>query len=161
SLLIMLPIPILTCAWRHASNVRYLFNWLVLPGFLLAFELAAFTSTRWSPTLGVPWRRRSLIALGFGFLVCVGFATAELQKMSLRFPYPPDAAALDAVMRRRGLTRGLAGYWNAKYFTALSVAGMELRQIRANGDPYFWDNNAFGYFERKASDREWIWPAYE
>ncbi len=69
--------------------------------------------------------------------------------------------ALDDLMRRRGLTRGLAGYWNAKYFTALSNVGLELRQIHANGDPRFWDNNAFGYFERNASDRESAWPSYE
>jgi hypothetical protein len=161
SLLIMLPIPILTGGWKYWSNVRYLFNWLVLPGFLLAFELAAFTSNRWSLTSGGPWRRRSLVVLAFGFLVCLGVATVELRKESLRFPYPPDVAALDDLIRRRGMTRGLAGYWTAKYFTALSNVGLELRQIYANGDPRFWDNNAFGYFARKASDGESFWPSYE
>ena len=51
---IMLPLPILSCGWKDANNVRYLFNWLVLPGFLLTLEVAArWDEVRWRDLLGV------------------------------------------------------------------------------------------------------------
>ena len=160
SLWLMLPLPILICSWKGASNVRYLFNWLLLPGFLLALEAAA----KWgAPGLAAPgghWQRRGLVGAAAVFLACLGCAAGDLRHASLRFPYPDDVAALDAVLQRRGLTRGLAQYWDAKYVTALSHAGAELRQIRANGDLYFWDNNAFGYYEASA-DGSLAWPAYQ
>ena len=63
-------------------------------------------------------------------------------------------------MQRRGLKYGLAQYWDAKDVTARSHAGAELRQIRANGEPYFWDNNVYGYYERDAAGK-FHWPAYQ
>ena len=94
------------------------------------------------------------------FAVCLGCAVGGLRHEALRFPYPDDLAALDAVLQRRGLKYGLAQYWDAKNVTALSHAGAELRQIRANGEPYFWDNNVFTYYQRDA-DGAFSWPAYQ
>ena len=162
SLGLMLPLPILTCAWRSANCVRYVFNWLVLPGFLLALRAAE----RW--TLGeaveaeMGRRRRGWVLVGVAavFLVGTGWAVRDLRTEPRRFPYPEDVAALDAVLQRRGLTRGLAEYWDAKYVTGLSHAGAELRQIKMGGEPYFWDNNAFDYYERGA-DGALRWPEYQ
>ncbi len=151
SLFIMLPLPILSCGWKDVNNVRYLFNWLVLPGFLLTIEIAA----RWNET-----RRSGLIGATTIFLVCLGCAIGGLRHETLAFPYPDEVAALDTVLQRRGLKYGLAQYWNAKDVTALSHAGVELRQIRADGGPYFWDNNAFGYYERDANGK-FSWPTYQ
>ncbi len=160
SLLLMFPLPILTCAWKSPNNIRYLFNWLVLPGFLLTLEAAA----SWEATAPVRAARRfrswQTAGVAMIFLVCLGGALDGLRQEPLRFPYPDDVAALDAVVRRRGLTHGLAQYWDAKYVTALSHAGAELHQVRANGELYFWDNNAFGYYEREAAGR-FSWPAYQ
>ena len=64
SLLIILPLPILSCGWKDTNNVRYLFNWLVLPGFLLTLELAA----RWHA-----FRPRDGVAAAI-FLVSLGTA---------------------------------------------------------------------------------------
>ena len=150
SLLLMLPLPILSCGWKDANNVRYLFNWLVLPGFLLTLELAA------------GWRasRRALLGTAAVFIVLlVGFLPGSRRGVPT-FPYPDDVAALDALLQSRGLKHGLAQYWEAKNVTALSRAGAELRQIRPDGTPYFWDNNAFAYYERTAPDAL-AWPAYQ
>ncbi len=160
SLLLMFPLPILTCAWKSSNNVRYLFNWLVLPGFLLTLEAAA----KWeAAAVTLPTRR--LKKWGFAgataiFLTCLGYAVHGLGREPLRFPYPDDVAALDAVLQRHGLKYGLAQYWDAKYVTALSHDGAELRQIRASGELYFWDNNVFKYYERGA-DGAYSWPAYQ
>ncbi len=151
SMCIMLPLPILSCGWKDANNIRYLFNWLVLPGFLLTLELAA----RW-PAL----RPRDCLAANAVFLAGLGFAVVGLRGETLTFPYPDDVAALDAILQRRGLKYGLAQYWDAKDVTARSHAGAELRQIRANGESYFWDNNVFGYYERDAAGK-FFWPAYQ
>ena len=133
------------------NNVRYLFNWLVLPGFLLTLEAAA----RWDIT-----RRWVISGAAAVFLGCLGIAASNLHQESLRFPYPDDVAAVDSVLQRRGLKHGLAQYWEAKNITALSHAGAVLHQIRANGEPFFWDNNVFGYYERGA-DGKFSWPAYQ
>ncbi len=151
SLLIMLPLPILSCGWRDLNNVRYEFNWFVLPGFLLALEAAA----RWDA-----WRRWHLAGTAALLLVCLACAVNGLRQETLGFPYPDDVAALDALLQRRGLKHGLAQYWDAKNVTALSHAGAELHQIRPNGEPFFWDNNVFGYYER-GDDGKFSWPAYE
>ncbi len=155
SLAIMLPLPILSCGWKDANNVRYLLNWLVLPGFLLTLEAAA----KWTAPHGGPSRRWTLAGSAAVFAVCLGISAGNLRDATLRFPYPDDVAALDALLQRRGLRYGLAQYWDAKNVTALSHAGAELRQIRANGEPYFWDNNAFGYYQRDA-DGTFSWPDY-
>ena len=90
----------------------------------------------------------------------LGFALVGLRGETLAFPYPDDVAALDAILQRHGLKYGLAQYWDAKDVTARSRAGAELRQIRANGEPYFWDNNVFAYYERDARG-QLSWPAYQ
>ena len=153
SLLVMLPLPVLICSWKDVNNVRYLFNWLVLPGFLLTLEAVV----RWGAA--VLSRRVGWFVAAGVFLVCLGNAAGDLRREPLRFPYPDDVAALDAVLRRHGLKHGLAQYWDAKYVTMLSHAGAELRQIRPNGELYFWDNNAFGYYEPDAAGML-AWPAY-
>ena len=151
SLVIMLPLPILSCGWKDENNIRYLFNWLVLPGFLLTLELAA----RWNA-----FRPRELVVAAAVFLVCLGWAVVGLHRETLAFPYREEMAGLDAILQRRNLKYGLAQYWDAKDVTARSHAGAELRQIRANGEPFFWDNNAFGYYERDAGQK-FSWPAYQ
>ena len=150
SLLIMLPLPILSCGWKDANNVRYLFNWLVLPGFLLTLELAS------------TWRasRRDLLAAAVAFSVFLVGAGWALPRAPFAFPHPDDVAMLDALLQSRGLKYGLAQYWDAKNVTALSHTGAELRQIRADGTPYFWDNNAFAYYERTGPDAL-SWPRYQ
>ena len=55
---------------------------------------------------------------------------------------------------------GLAQYWDAKDVNARSRAKIRLQQIRANGEPYFWDNNVFGYYTRDANGK-FSWPAYQ
>lgn len=151
SLLIMLPLPILSCGWKDANNIRYLFNWLVLPGFLLTLEAAA----GWNEA--PRWSLAGAVAV---FLMCLVSAAGNLRHESLGFPYPDDVAALDSVLQRRGLKHGLAQYWNAKNITALSHAGAELHQIHGDGEPFFWDNNVFSYYERDA-DGKFSWPAYQ
>jgi hypothetical protein len=190
SLLIMLPLPLLSCLWRDENNIRYLWNWLVFPGFLLALIVAVrwssecdatkkvregedgpsrtgiFPSTRDGCATrkenGARFRLRQwpIAAAAVIFLVCFGGALVRLRHEPLEFPYPDDVAKLDALLQERGLKFGLAEYWDAKYITALSHSGAELRQIRANGDLYFWDNNAFAYFE-PASNGTLVWPAYQ
>ena len=123
----------------------------MLPGFLITLELAA----RWRA-----FRPRDLAVAAAVFLVSHGFAVADLQQEKLAFPYPDDVAALDSILQLHGLKYGLAQYWDAKDVTACSHAGAELRQIRANGEPYFWDNNVFGYYERAAGGK-FAWPAYQ
>ena len=150
SLCIMLPLPILSCGWKDANNVRYLFNWLVLPGFLLTLEFAV----RWHVS------QRSLIGAGAVFAVFFAGATLGLRHDTFALPYPNDVAALDALLQRRGLHYGLAQYWEAKNVTALSHAGAELRQVRPDGTPYFWDNNALAYYERTGPSAL-SWPAYQ
>lgn len=160
SLLVMLPLPILICSWKDVNNIRYLFNWLVLPGFLLTLEAVA----KWGVVVpgqpGDRFRRWGLAVAATIFLVCLGWAASGLRREVLRFPYPGDVAALDAVLQRRGLKHGLAQYWDAKYVTALSHAGAEVRQIRSSGQPYFWDNNVFGYYEADSAG-SLAWPAYQ
>lgn len=153
SLLIMLPLPILSCLWRDENNVRYLWNWLVFPGFVIALMAAA----RWSR---VQFRRWSIALPALVFLTCLGCAAGRFLHEPLRFPYPDDLAKLDTILQRRGLKFGLAEYWDASYVTALSHAGAELRQIKPNCDLYFWDNNAFAYYER-TSNGKLVWPAYQ
>ena len=161
SLLLMLPLPVVVCSWRDADRIRYLFNWLFLPGFLLTLEGAA----GWFCTVGTSFGERRgwhrlLAGSAVVFLLCFGCAVGGLRSESTSFPYPDDVAALDAVLQRHHLKYGLAEYWNSKYVTALSHAGAELRQIRANGEPYFWDNNAFGYYERNTTGAL-SWPSYQ
>ena len=150
SLCIMLPLPVLSCGWRDINNVRYLFNWLVLPGFLLTLELAA------------NWRasRHSLIGAAVVFTAVLVGGVVELRQQTLAFPYPNDVKALDSFLQSRGLRYGLAQYWNAKNITALSHTGAELRQLRPDGTPFFWDNNVFAYYEHTASGA-FSWPAYQ
>ncbi len=161
SLLLMLPLPVLICSWKDVNNVRYLLNWLVLPGFVLTLE----TVVKWgvpvpSAEPGGHYRRWGLVAAAAFFLVCLACAASGLRHEALRFPYPGDVADLDAILQRRGLQRGLAQYWDAKYVTALSHAGAEVRQIRPDGTLYFWDNNAFGYYEADSAGTL-SWPAYQ
>ncbi len=151
SLCVMLPLPILSCGWKDTNNVRYLFNWLVLPGFLLTLELVA----RW-PVL----RPRECLAAAAVFLVGGGWAALDLSRQTLAFPYAGQWAVLDTILQRHSLKYGLAQYWDAKTATACSRAGAELRQIRSDGQPYFWDNNAFAYYARGA-DGKLSWPAYQ
>jgi hypothetical protein len=184
SLLIMLPLPLLSCLWRDENNIRYLWNWLVFPGFLLALIVAvrwlgergatrkvregedAFASTRdacatrQEHVARFRLRQWPIAAAAVIFLVCFGGALVRLRREPLEFPYPDDVAKLDTILQERGLKFGLAEYWDAKYITALSHAGAELRQIRANGDLYFWDNNAFEYYE-PVSNGTLVWPAYQ
>ena len=161
SLFIMLPLPVLTCAWRSANCVRYLFNWLVLPPFLLALWAAeGWTVDVAASGFGRRFRGWALAGAAAFFLGGLGVAAHDLRGEPLRFPYPADVAALDAVLQRRGLKYGLAQYWDAKYVTALSHAGAELRQVRADGGLYFWDNNAFGYYRREGGGA-FVWPAYQ
>ena len=152
SLLLTLPLPVLSCLWRDENTVRYLWNWFVFPGFYVALMAAVKVSREHS--------RVWLAATTAVFFVCLGCATARLSREPLRFPYPDDVAKLDAVLQRRGMKFGLADYWNAKYVNALSRAGLELRQLRPNGDLYFWDNNAFGYYEG-TSEGGLRWPVYD
>jgi hypothetical protein len=153
SLLIMLPLPILSCLWRDENNVRYVWNWLVIPGFVIALMMAA----RWSQ-LQFRWWAMALAASVF--LTCLGCGAGRFLQEALRFPYPDDVARLDAILQRRGLKFGLAEYWDASYVNALSHAGAEVRQIKPNCDLYFWDNNAFAYYQR-ASNGKLVWPAYQ
>ena len=150
SLCIMLPLPVLSCGWRDANNVRYLFNWFVLPGFLLTLELAA----DWHAS------RRSLIGAGVVFAAVLVGGLVELRQVAVAFPYPDDVGVLDSFLQSHGLRYGLAQYWQAKNLTALSRAGAELRQLRPDGTPFFWDNNVFAYYERTAP-RMLSWPAYQ
>ncbi len=150
SLFVMLPLPILSCGWKDANNVRYLFNWLVLPGFLLTLELAS----RWRAS------RVGLVGAATVFAASLLVGVSALPSGTLAFPYPDDVAALDALLQTRGLKYGLTQYWDAKRTTALSHSGAELRQIRVDGTPYFWDNNAFAYYERTGLTTL-SWPAYQ
>jgi hypothetical protein len=151
SLLIVLPLPFLSCLWRNENNIRYLWNWLVFTGFFLALAAAV----RWSH-----FRQRLLVVAAAVFVVCLGCGAGQLRHEPLQFPYPDDVAKLDAVLQRHGLRFGLGEYWDAKYVTVLSHAGAEVRQIRANCDLYFWDNNAFEYYER-TSNGTLVWPDYQ
>lgn len=165
SLILTLPLPILAANWKEANDVRYLFNWLVLPGFLLALEIAAAATATRPPPAGARFRRWGLAIAAAVFLLCLGVSGSRLRYEPLQFPYPDDVAALDALLQHRGLKYGLAQYWDSKYVTALSHAGAELRQIRANCDLYFWDNNAFGYYERTSDPAgnpgRFAWPDYQ
>lgn len=153
SLLIMLPLPFVSCLWRDENNIRYLWNWLILPGFLITL----IATTRWSRAQFRPWPLAVAVSL---FLLSVGCAANRLSGESVQFPYPDDVAKLDAVLQRHGLRFGLGEYWDAGYVNAVSRAGAEVRQIRANCDLYFWDNNAFGYYDR-APEGKLVWPAYQ
>ncbi len=158
SLAVSLPLPILSCHWKNATCARYLLNWTVLPAFLLALTGAAWWQ-RAAPRGG--WRRgAALAAAAVVFLGCLVVSVRGPGWDRLRLPYPADVAALDAFARDRGLHRGLGLYWNTCYADVLSRDGLKLRQVRANGEPYFWNSNASGYFARDARGR-YVWPVYD
>jgi hypothetical protein len=123
------------------SVTRYHQPLHALPIFLLPLLAAGVSSaaTRRMGWIGL----MALLAAGApGALAGVrGFAVRDLA-----LPYPERVRCLDDLAIRYGLQYGFADYWNAKYITLSSRAGLRLNQLKEDLTINIWWSNA-----------EWYW----
>ncbi|MEW6265815.1 MAG: hypothetical protein AB1641_22305 [Thermodesulfobacteriota bacterium] len=140
--------PVSRGIWLDINQVRYL-----LPGFFMPLFLIVLTI--------VPYHRRLPRALKFilvGLVVGLGLRIAAptatgLDLEQLTLPYPDRIKCLDDLARRHNLKFGFSDYWNAKYVSFFSRAGLRVNQLNPDLGPFLWINNLAWYYGRKRGGR--------
>ena len=144
------------CDWileGRGSNIRYLFNALVLPVVGLVLAITRSWPDRWRPPASAGW----------SFATCcfvAGGLAFRFQPADWRLEPHPGLPRLGGLIARHHLHQGLAGYWEANLLDGLDETH-PLNALLADGHPYFWCNNAFWYFAPPAPDGRLRWPVYD
>lgn len=126
--------------WISPSERRYLLPCYLLP--LLSLTMALFT-----------YRDRISIWIKSSLLICVTVYSAavvlpealSLRWSELKLSYPSNVQSLDRLAREKGLRFGYGDYWNAKFITMYSRAGLRVNQLHPNLALYAWINNLSWY----------------
>jgi hypothetical protein len=151
--------------WKSWVNVRYLLNALFLP--LAAVAIAAARSPAAERLRRRGWAA-AWLALGlFGATTAVAFA---IDPAGWHFQPTTGSRGYAKLVAGHHLHRGLAGYWQANLLNILGGAqegGRDasveprLNALLPDGQPYFWCNNAFWYFDPPEPDGTLRWPDYD
>ena len=89
------------------------------------------------------------------YLLTLTFLDPRHDDRPLLDPYPKYVQAMDEICKRRGLTNGFSGYWQAKESTYYSHAGVRVRAVTYQKDnpfhfgPSVWLSNAEWLFPRE------------
>ncbi len=142
---------VVTGFWKDASNVRYLFNGLVLPVVVVAVTVARGRATSRMFPAPVAWAVAALLTVAAG-----GFAVT-LDPAAWRIQPTPASRGLAGIVERHHLHQGLAGYWQANLLDGLDDSH-RVNALLPDGHPYFWCNNAFWYFAPPGPDGTLRWP---
>ena len=150
SLLFAFLAPFATVYWINEHSIRYLLNWLMLPGWMLALCLCRCPALpRWLPKLA-----------GVTALIGIIVAVPQIKSENLFFPNPPEAETLREFLAENNLHEGLADFWRAHLLTAeWRFEGPRLGIIADDFYPCFWCNNSFDYFPDSADSRGLAPPA--
>ncbi len=137
SLLFAFLAPFATVYWINEHSIRYLLNWLMLPGWLLALRVCRWSqSPRWLPGLAAATA-----------LAGIAFAVPQIKSEKLFLPEPQGAEELRKFLAANNLHEGLAGFWQMYLLEAeWRFEGPRLGNIADDFYPCFWCNNAFDYF---------------
>jgi hypothetical protein len=104
--------------------VRYFLPLFVLPLPLGAIVAAPFGRPGLTRIKGGLAAILAVVALAGSLPAALGLGAG-----SLSLPYPHRVRRLDELARHHGLTVGYADYWNARYLTQLSRAGLSVTQV--------------------------------
>lgn len=128
--------------WKNFQATRYFLNLLVLPAFALSSFVVTlnWVSYRWVRYARVCGLLSSAGVIAFGVLARVDL------KEDLGFNYPAPVEEFDRLVAENNLSLGLSDYWRGHLFNTLSESDVSLNQVRTEGSPYFWCNNAYWYF---------------
>ena len=89
-----------------------------------------------------------------GYLLTQTFTTPRVPVRDLLSPYPRYLSVLDEICQRRGLSRGVGGYWQAKEATYFSKTGATVNAMMFQPEspnlfaPQVWLSNAYWLFPR-------------
>jgi len=142
--------PIATVYWVNPTSIRYLLNWLLLPGWLLALRACGNIAVeRWLPKLSV-----------LATVLAIGLALPRIEIDKLFFPRPPEAETLRDFCEHHNLHEGLADFWHTHLLTVeWRFGGPQLDNIANDFIPCFWCNNTFDYFPPASDGRSLTKPA--
>ena len=112
---------------------------------------------------GSGWRWGRVVVAGGVSVVAVGLAVGSVVvprdgAEDVLDYYPADVRAIDTACDRRGVHRGLGGYWRAKRITYLSRSGVRIDQavdfdeVPLGITAFHWLNNAHGYWAGPGHD---------
>jgi hypothetical protein len=140
--------PIATVYWVNPHSIRYLLNWLVLPGWLLVLRWEGRPNfVRWLPTLAAT-----------GAAAGLALSLPRIASDKLFFPRPDEE--LQAFCERHHFTQGLADFWHSHLLNVEGrFAAPHLSEVADDFVPVFWCNNVFDYFPMAENGRGLAPPA--
>jgi hypothetical protein len=142
--------------WVDEGSLRYVAPLYVLPVFCLPAWLAATGGHR--RTVWIERTVLTAVALVLALPMLAGGMSMRLTGLAL--PYPPWIECLDTLARSEGLHYGYGDYWNAKYASMLSHAGVLVNQLDEDLTIFPWINNLDWYLavSQSRSSRVFLLP---
>lgn len=145
--------------WRDANAVRYLWNWLVVP----LWVICCVALMKWQRR---PWFGRALLcSCGAVCLLSAACSWGKLDGAKLRFPRDEAPVELRQYLLQRGLTSGLCDYWSGHFLTmawgGYDGGGPALHCVHHMEFPRFYCNTAFSYLVRDPRTGSYSRPAYQ
>ncbi len=120
--------------WVGIGNLRYMIPMFVLSFFIVSYKIIQIFISKQLLEPSLRW-------ICFSICFCLAMFPLPWPISIPHAPYADMTACMDNLAKQHNLKYGLAEYWQAKYLTSQSRAGIVVNQSTYRFDPLFWINN--------------------